>query len=228
MKSLLLCASAIVLALPLSAQVVGHQPSTSPYLDLEYAQELTLMAGYIRARHDPAGVAPQSQPMLGARYEISLTGPLFLSVDGLVGSGHRNVIDPLKPAATRALGTQSNSTVAADFAIGTNLTGMRSWHNLVPQLRAGLGFVRNAAKDDSSGFAFGTRFAFSYGGGVKYVKGRFQVRGDVTDRLFKLGYPDTYYRIASDNSAVLPTSTISTFYTHHTALTLGLSYLFGR
>ena len=57
---------------------------------------------------------------------------------------------------------------------------------------------------------------------------RFQLRADVTDRIFKLDYPDPYYRIASDNTAVLPGSTSRSFYTHHTALTVGVSYLFRR
>ena len=66
--------------------------------------------------------------------------------------------------------------------------------------------------------------------GVKYVPTgrRFQIRADVTDRIFKLDYPDAYYRLASDNTAVLPGSTAKSFYTHHTALTVGVSYLFAR
>ncbi len=76
----------------------------------------------------------------------------------------------------------------------------------------------------------GTTFAFTWGGGVKYVRpgSRWQVRADVTDRIFKLNYPDSYYRLASDNTSVLSSTTERSFYTHHTMLTLGLSYLFMR
>ena len=93
-----------------------------------------------------------------------------------------------------------------------------------------MGVVHSGAQDDSSGFSFGTPFAFSVGGGLKFVpaKGRLQVRADVTDRIFKLSYPDSYYRLATDNTAVLPATTSKSFYTHHTALTVGVSYLFGR
>ena len=228
-KALVFAAAALCMALPAAAQV-GHEPAKSPYLDLEYGQELTLLGGYLRTRHDPAGVAPKSRPLVGVRYEARLTGPLAVSADVVGGGGDRDVIDPLKPAIARKLAAQSNGVVAADVALALNLTGARSWYSLVPQIRGGAGLVSSRARDDSSGFSFGTRFAFVVGGGVKYVPAgkRFQFRADVTDRIFKLDYPDAYYRLATDNTAVLPGSTSKSFYTHHTALTVGVSYLFSR
>ncbi len=209
---------------------VGHAPAQSPYVDLDYNQELTLMGGYVRTRHDPAGVAPKDFSTLGLRYEVTVAGPLALSMDVVSGQTTRDVIDPNKPAATRKVGTQSNTEFAVDFAGAMNLTGKRSWHSLVPQLRVGLGLLKNAAADDSSGFNVGTSFAFSWGGGVKYVRpgSRLQLRADVTDRLFKLNYPDSYYRFASDGTSPLTGTTAKSFYTHHTFLTLGVSYLFAR
>jgi hypothetical protein len=38
---------------------VGHQPAKSPYIDLEYKQELTLISGAFHGHRDPANVAPQ-------------------------------------------------------------------------------------------------------------------------------------------------------------------------
>ena len=230
LKTLLGAALALfIMVRPAQAQV-GHLPQRSPYLDLDYSQELTLLGGYLRARHDPAGVAPLSRSIVGLRYELRLAGPLSLDANVIGGGGSRNVIDPLKPALTRNRGTASNAVVAGDLGLALNLTGARSWNHLVPQISAGLGAVTSKARDDSSGFAFGTRFAFVVGGGVKYVPtgSRFQLRADITDRIFKLDYPDAYYRLASDNTAVLPGSTAKSFYTHHTAFTVGVSYLFAR
>jgi hypothetical protein len=227
-KAILVCAVAMLAALPAAAQV-GHEPAKSPFVDLDYHQELTLMGGYLRARHDPAGILPKSMPVLGARYEWTLTGPLAFSSDIVGGVGERDIIDPRKTKNARNLGTTNNAVVAADLALALNLTGTRSWHRLVPQLRGGLGIVASGAKDDSTGYSFGTPFAFVFGGGVKYVPGgRFQVRADVTDRVFKQNYTDAYYRPATDNTAVLPSSTSRNFYTHHTVFTVGLSYLFSR
>lgn len=228
MKAFLFGLVALLAATPAVAQV-GHPPEASPYNDLEFGQELTALFGYVKARHDPAGIAPKSAPMIGLRYEISLVGPLALSTDVTAAFMSRDVVDPEKPLATRSQGTQTATTYAADVALAMNLTGRKSWHHLVPQVRAGLGVMRSDAKDATSGFAFGTPFAFTFGGGLKLVSaGHLQVRGDITDRVFKLSYPDAYYRLTSDNTSVVSTSTPRSFYTHHAALTIGVSYLFGR
>jgi hypothetical protein len=227
-KAFLFGVVALLAAGPAAAQV-GHDPANSPYRDLEHKQELTWLFGYTRARHDPAGVAPRSAAVTGVRYEINLAGPLALSADLTRLFSERNVLDPAKPLATRNQGTESAPVYAADVALALDLTGRKSWHHLVPQLRGGLGVVSSSAKDDSSGFSFGTPFAFTFGGGLKFVPGgRVQLRADVTDRVFKLSYPDSYYRKASDNTSVLSDPTPRSFYTHHTALTVGVSYLFGR
>jgi hypothetical protein len=227
-KAFLYGVVALLAAIPAAAQV-GHDPESSPYRDLEHNQELTWLFGYDRARHDPAGVAPRSAALTGLRYEINLTGPLDFSVDLTRSFSERTKLDPAKPLATRVVGTQAAPIYAADLALALDLTGRKSWKHLVPQLRGGLGVVSSSAKDDSSGFSFGTPFAFTFGGGLKFVPGgRLQLRADLTDRIFKLSYPDSYYRKASDNTSVLDDPTPRSFYTHHTALTVGVSYLFGR
>jgi hypothetical protein len=228
-KAFLFGVVALVAAVPAAAQVVGHPPSTSPYNDLEFSQELTAEFGYVKARHDPAGVAPKSAAMIGLRYELSLVGPLALSSEVTRTFSNRDVIEPTLPRATRSVGSESAPVYSADLALALNLTGRKSFHHLVPQVRAGIGVVSSPAKDATSGYAFGTPFAFTFGGGVKVVPGgRVQLRADLTDRVFKLSYPDSYYRLASDNTAVLDVSTPRSFYTHHLGMTLGLSYLFGR
>ena len=228
MKVFLFGVVALLAAVPAAAQV-GHEPESSPYRDLEHKQEITWLFGYVKARHDPAGIAPRSAVVTGARYEINLAGPLGFSADLTRSFSERLKLDPAKPRATREVGMQSTPVYAADVALALDLTGRKSWNHLAPQLRGGLGVVASRAKDDSSGFSFGTPFAFTFGGGLKFVPGgRLQLRMDVTDRVFKLSYPDSYYRKASDNTSVLEDPTPRSFYTHHTALTVGVSYLFGR
>jgi hypothetical protein len=228
-KAFLFGVVALCASLPAAAQV-GHDPAKSPYVDLEYNQEITALFGYNRTRHDPASVEPQSAGLGGVRYELTMVGPLAFSADYVTSFAKRNVINPALPKARRDLGTESAPVHIFDVALAMNLTGRKSWHSLVPQIRAGIGVVNSAAKDDSSGFSFGTPFAFTLGAGVKLVpaNGRIQLRADVTDRIFKLGYPDTYYVKTSDLTSVLDASVPKSFYTHHTALTVGVSYLFGR
>ena len=229
MKVLLFGVVALLFALPAVAQV-GHEPALSPYSDLDYNQELSVLFGYSRMRHDPAGIAPQSASSVGVRYELNLVGPLALSTDFSTAFASRDEIDPAMPKATRVVRRQSATVTGADLALALNLTGRKSFHHVVPQIRGGLGFMHSSAADDSSGFSFGTPFAFTIGGGLKFVpaSGRVQLRLDVTDRIFKLSYPDAYFRLTSDQTAVLDVSTPRSFYTHHTALTVGVSYLFAR
>jgi hypothetical protein len=215
-------------ASPAAAQV-GYPPTQSPYTDLEYRQELTPIFGYDRARTDAAGILPRSAPVAGLRYEIYLAGPVSFSSELTRTLSERNVVDPTLPKATRSLGTQDAAVHSLDVALAMGLTGRKSWHHIVPQIRAGVGIMHSSAKDESSGYKFGTPFAFQFGGGLKFVPGgRFQFRADVSERLFKQSYPDSYARPASDNTAVISEGTERSFYTHHTMLTVGVSYLFMR
>jgi hypothetical protein len=90
------------------------------------------------------------------------------------------------------------------------------------------GLLMAVAADETDGYKFGTPFAITFGGGLKFVAGgRLQLRADVGERLFKQKYPDTYYKTASDNTAVL-TTTPRSIWTNHSLLTLGVSFLFDR
>jgi hypothetical protein len=227
-KALLIGCLTLLAISPAAAQV-GHPPTQSPYTDLEYRQELTPLFGYDRARTDPAGVLPQSAFMLGLNYEVWLAGPVSFTTSYTHTFSDRNVIDPSKPARTRLIGTESAGINSLDVGLALALTGRKSWHEIVPQIRAGIGILQSAAKDELSTYKFGTPLAFTFGGGLKFVPGgRFQLRADISERLFKQTYPDAYAILASDNTSVISQSTSRKFYTHHTGLTLGVSYLFGR
>jgi hypothetical protein len=218
-----------LLAISPAAAQVGYPPAESPYTDLEYKQEITPMFGYTRARTDAAGILPKSAALVGLRYEIFLAGPVSFSTDFSHTFGERTVLDPTKPKSTRTLGTEAAGVNSLDIALAAALTGRKSWHRIVPQIRAGIGIMQSTAKDESSGYKFGTPFAFNFGGGLKFVPGgRFQIRADITERVFKQAYPDAYALPASDNTAVISSTTQRSFYTHHTGLTVGVSYLFSR
>jgi hypothetical protein len=226
-KALSLAALALLVASPLLAQV-GYDPASSPYEDLEYRQQLTPYGGYSFARVDPAGVIPQDAAITGLRYELYLGGPVSLTSDLSAMFSERTVIDPTQPRASRVLGTEKAPVYALDLGLALGLTGRKSWHHLTPQVRAAVGVLTSRAADDSSGYKFGTPFAINFGAGLKFVTGgRLQLRADVGERLFKQKYPDSYYRTASDNTAVL-TDTPRSYWTNHGIVTLGVSFLFDR
>ena len=227
MKALSFAALALLVASPALAQV-GHEPEDSPYTDLEFRQELTPYGGYARARVDPAGILPQSAAVAGLRYEIYLAGPVSFATDLSRLSSERTVLDPTKPKAQRLVGTQSAPVYSADVGLALGITGRKAWHHIAPQIRTGIGVVTSSAKDETAGYKFGTPFAITFGGGLKFVTGRFQLRADYGERLFKQRYPDSYYTTASDNTAELTTGTKNAFWTHHSLFTVGLSLLFDR
>lgn len=227
MKSFSFAALALFVASPLLAQV-GSDPASSPYRDLMYRQELTPYGGYARAKVDAAGVTPQSASVAGLRYELYLGGPVSLTSDVSTMLSDRTVLDPTKPRATRVVGTETAPVYALDLGLALGITGRKSWHSLVPLVRAGVGVVTSSAKDEGDGYKFGTPFAITFGAGLKFVTGsRVQLRADVGERLFKQKNPESYYTTASDNTAVL-TDTPRSYWTNHGLFTLGLSFLFDR
>lgn len=210
-----------------SAQV-GYPPARSPYLDLEHAQELTLFGGQYHAHRDPADVGPQSGFITGLHYEWRAGGPAHLVGEFARISSDRNLIDPAKPEPARQLGTASRPLYSMTAGLGLSTTGAKSWHHIVPELEGGLGFVSDLrSQPDSGGFRFGTRFAFTWGAGVRYVPGgRWAIRADFSNRMYQIGYPQTYYLEPTGGTPVVPATQAKSFWLNNPAFTLGLSRLF--
>lgn len=217
---------------------VGYEPRKSPYRDLERSHEMTLSSGLFRAHPDAAGVAPQSGTMIGVRYQwLAGGGPVNLSAEVARVESQRRVLDPDLPQCTtgepldcKLISTYRWPLYFTDVGLALNLTGGRSYRRLVPEARAGVGFVTDFhTKSDVGDFAFGTKFTITWGGGVRWVgSGPFQLRFDLANRLYKVGYPVTYYQFAPDTSTILTPLTKRSAWMNNAGLTLGVSYLFGR
>ena len=228
MKAILFGLLALLVAAPMSAQQVGFPPAESPYRDLEFKQELSPYGGWASASRDAAGVLPQSASIFGLRYQIHLAGPVSFDGDFSRMGASRNVVDPKQNAGKRILGSTAAAVYGVNVGVALGLTGRKTWHHLVPEVRAGAGVVSSEAKDDASGYTFGTPFAFTFGGGLKFVTvGRFQLRTDVTERLYKQKYPDSFYQFSSDRTSLLTTESRS-FWANQTLWTVGASLLFDR
>ena len=228
MKATLFGLLALLVALPVSAQQVGFPPAQSPYRDLEFKQELSPYGGYANASKDAAGILPQSASIFGLRYQIHLAGPVAFDADVNRMGSSRTVVDPKLIAGKRILGTTDAAVFGANVGAAVNLTGRKSWHHLVPQVRGGVGVVSSDAQQDSSGYSFGTPFAWTLGGGLKLVSiGRLQLRADATERWYKQKYPDSFFTASSDGTAVLTTQARS-FWARQTLWTVGASLLFDR
>ena len=146
MKATLFGLLALLVALPVSAQQVGFPPAQSPYRDLEFKQELTPYGGCASAGNDAAGVLPQSASIFGLRYQIHLGGPVSFDADVSRMGSSRNVVDPTQIAGKRILGTTDAAVYGVNVGVALRLTGRKSWHHLVPQVRGGVGVVSSDAQ----------------------------------------------------------------------------------
>ena len=216
-------------AVPAGAQV-GYPPARSPFRDLVYRQELSVYTGYYDGAEGRAGVAPTGGPMLGVRYEVRIGGPAEFTVRLARVWSERRVLDPNLPPETRDLGERSWPIYLGDVGLAINLTGQKSFHGLVPVVHGGIGVASDLSRGgDPGGYRFGTPFALSFGGGVRWVPGgRFQLRVDIADHLYSLNYPDQYFSPVQIVDPILSGSASTGEWKHNMALTVGASYLFVR
>jgi hypothetical protein len=210
---------------------VGHEPSKSPFKDIEQRHEITVFGGYYSAKRDPGKVAPQSAPLGGILYEWRASGPVHIGTSMMAVASQRTELDPAKPAATREISTSTEPLYAADAFLALALTGERSWHGLMPMTGLGVGLITNFKGADVGGFRFGTRFAFPWGAGVRWIPGggSFQLRADVKDWMYTIKYPQAYYVApASGDAAILAAGTPTSRWTNNFALTVGASIALKR
>jgi hypothetical protein len=208
---------------------VGHNPATSPYYDLEHAQEVSVFLGAFHGHRDPVNVGPQSGAIYGLHYEYRAGGPAYLIAEVARIQSDRNVLNPfLASGKGRELGNRSQPLYSADVGLGIGLTGAKSWHHIVPELTGGLGLISDfRTSADTGGYKFGTRFALNWGGGVRIVPGgRWSIRVDVKNRMYTLGYPEAFYITPTGGTEVVAPTQPKSFWLNNPAFTLGVSRLF--
>jgi hypothetical protein len=226
---------ALAVARPAHGQV-GYNPPESPFKDLEYRQELTALAGYFSPSSDIAGVAPQGGPLVGLRYEVRIGGPAQLMVRAMRVGSERRLIDASVASPARESGTRSEGLYLADVGISVNLTGQKTWHGIIPVIHVGGGIASDFhaeadAQTDTTqrGYQFGTPFALSFGGGMRWAPGgRLQLRADVGDFRYQVKYPASFFTAPAGVTPVLANDVKQNQWKHNLALTLGASYLFFR
>lgn len=190
--------------LALRAQLIGTEPSQSPFRDVPTTQQLTAFVGFMDATKDAARIGPTPGPLLGLRHDLHLGGVAWLTSRYTALRSERRVLDPGLPAAERDQGVQNVTHHIADIGLTLSLTGKKSWRGIMPTIGTGVGVVSDFAAADIGGYRFGTKFAFTFGPGVRVVLPRgYSVRLDITNSVYQFQYPDTYFTRASDSTAVL-------------------------
>jgi hypothetical protein len=83
--------------------------------------------------------------------------------------------------------------------------------------------------NDVGDFGFGTRFAFTWGAGIRWVPGgRYQIRADFFNHFYSVNYPDSYFQPADDGSLIFGSRQSRSAWLNNPSLTIGVSYLFSR
>ena len=196
-------AAGLVMPAVLAAQV-GHLPANSPFEDVKFGQNLSIMGGWMAMTRDPADVAPLSSLAAALRYDIGIGGPASLYARYVVAPSERKLLQPTNPLAKRVISTPGVTTHQLDAGLDLALTGKKTWHRLIPSLNGGVGVVTDFAAADTGAYRFGTKFSFSYGLSLRYLprKGP-MIRVDLTNFMWQYEYPDRYFVKASDTTSVL-------------------------
>jgi hypothetical protein len=214
----------LLLARSLAAQVVGHEPESSPYLDIQDPRNLSFYGGYLLAPYTPGHVNPHSAPLAGIRWDIHLAGPAYFEARWAHVFSEHDVTVPTLPITERDLGTKPTQLNLVDVGAVLNLAGERTWHHLIPVINVNVGVATDlGAAHDSAGFRFGTQFMMSSGGGIRWVPGGpIQIRLDVADYFYATRYPGTFRDNSTDHPVVSATQAL-TAWRQNLAPTLGIS-----
>ena len=187
-------------------------------------QNLTLSAGWLAVRRDPANVAPNASAFASARYDASIGGPAALYVRYTFAPSERRLLAPANPLATRVLSTPSVNTTVIDGGLDLSLTGRKTWKRLAPAITAGLGIASDFAKADTGAYRFGTKFAFTYGLGLRFIpRSGLSFRADLTNYTWQYQYPDRYFIKAADSTSVLTDTRVRSKYKGNWGLSAGLT-----
>lgn len=211
-----------------SAQV-GHTPRTSPFRDLEHRQELTWYGGVYQTSPDPANVGPKSGVTAGMHYELRMAGPAYFTANLGGVLTERRVIDPNQLIANRFVGNETLTILTTDVGFALNLTGFKSWHGLVPSLGGGLGLAAGFDSPDVGRYKYGYPFLLVARPAIKFAApGRWQGRLEATNYFQRIRYPQTYFTKTTADPTVLPVGSSQNVWKRNLALTLGVTYSFGR
>jgi opacity protein-like surface antigen len=214
-----------------AAAQVGHDPAGSPYRTLRYSQFIGLNGGLFRGGGGSIDVAPHHGQTLGLRFDLFSAGTLTLGIQASYLALERMVVDPRKPIATALSGPVSQGVGMLEGLVQFNLTGSKTWNRIAPYVAGGLGIVRaGSTSEDSSGYSFGTRFAFTPGAGARvFLADRLFLRLEARATFWSVTYPPSFRtRPSSDPTQPAVLASPSKEWLVNPWFTAGLSYAFSR
>lgn len=184
-------------------------------------------------------LGPKSGPVYGLQYALRISDPIQLGLVGGYFDGERDVIDPSPDAPPEVIGTVDQNIVLLAGRLQFNLTGARTWHNLIPYFFGGIGLAIDASSESSclvgerdsprcqlsldERFDFGRRFMGQFGlGFVWLLSKRLGFRASIHDNLWQLPTPPAFL----DPELNQDPAPRESEWTNNIQSSLGLSYWF--
>lgn len=200
----------LALAVSAAANPASAQRISSPYQFIERGQDLGPFVGWIATDRGSADFGPKSSLIYGLQYTLRITNPLNLSVFGAYWPAERDVIDPSTESGDLAVvGIEEMEIIAIAGRLQLNLTGSRTWHNLIPYVFGGIGLaveltgdpgcVLNSTRADCrilprERFDFGNKVMGQAGVGTAWLPGgRIGFRLSIQDNIWRLETPEGYF-----------------------------------
>ncbi|MBI3789923.1 MAG: hypothetical protein HY275_03490 [Gemmatimonadetes bacterium] len=118
-----------------------------------------------------------------------------------------------------------------DVGLERSLTGQKAWHGIMPVLSFGGGFYSDfITKADAGGFAIGSGFTFTFGGGLRIAPAkRWQLRLEGYNYMYGVDYPQSYVSAPTGGAtAILPAGASTSKFRSNWSLQIGAAYTFLR
>ena len=228
-----------ILAAPALPSPVQAQRIASPYQFLDYKKDIGVFVGYLFTDKGSAGLGPKAGPLGGLAFNIRVSDPMVITLQGAYFPGKRDIIDPAaEEASERILGTTDLNLLLLSGRLNLQLTGSRTWHNIAPYFYGGLGIVIETSTttclpgpnlppecqpQPRERFSYGTSFLGQLGIGAIWLPGnRLGLRVTLDDSIWKLDTPVGFF---DETSTVFPVPPASDW-TNNIQLTTGLFFFF--
>lgn len=185
--------------------------------------------GYLSGDRGRVGVGHSNGSTFTAGWEVSAFGPTTFQASVTYGLTERFVVDPFKDDSVRRTGPFDDDLLLIEVAMRLSLTGRKTWRNLAPYIMAGTGIaVSEGSPPDSSGYTFGKKATFTFGGGFRlYPSRRLNLAFDARAVMWRLRYPPDFKRVSSpDGIPILRVDDPDKDWTVHPLLSFGVGWAF--
>jgi hypothetical protein len=171
----------------------------TPYRFFDHTQAVGATVAYINTDKGTVGLGPESGVAFGGRYHIRLSGPFYVEAEALYFPTTRAVLDTaVVDSAFEQVGEADIALAFVQGSLRFQLTGQRTWNNMLPFLLLGAAVGIQAQDDDEADeavpsearFDFGTTFAGQIGAGIEFFPASgLAIRIDARNILWQLETP---------------------------------------